>query len=110
MFPSSKTIADMDDVVLISDLTIGREANLCFQELFNKIGLRLNLLKCVLLSNSSGSTIADGIEIQAKLYSIDAIRHLGSFLENNNEVTKELFDKMNSISDQIDRMIQREYF
>ncbi|KAL0227003.1 hypothetical protein P9112_014327 [Eukaryota sp. TZLM1-RC] len=83
----------MDDVVLIADLTIVREATFCFKELFNNIGLRLNLLKCVLLSNSPISTIVDGTEIQAKLYSTDAIRHLGPVLANNDEVTKEWFDK-----------------
>ncbi|KAL0219268.1 hypothetical protein P9112_004921 [Eukaryota sp. TZLM1-RC] len=75
MFPSLKMIAYMDDVVLIDDLYIVKQATVCFKE----IGLRLNLLKCVLLSNSPVSTIVDGIEFQAKLYSIDAIRHLGSF-------------------------------
>ncbi|KAL0209092.1 hypothetical protein P9112_011679 [Eukaryota sp. TZLM1-RC] len=79
MFPSLKMIAYMDDVVLIGDLNIVKKATVCFKELFTNIGLRLNLLKCVLLSNSPVSTIIDGIEIQAKLYSIDAIRHLGSF-------------------------------
>ncbi|KAL0222923.1 hypothetical protein P9112_002313 [Eukaryota sp. TZLM1-RC] len=95
----------MNDVVVIGDLTTVREATLCFNELFNNIGLRLNLLKCVLLSNSPVSTIVDGIKIQAKLYSIDAIRHLGSFLGNNDEITKKLFEKLNSISDKIDRML-----
>ncbi|KAL0215884.1 hypothetical protein P9112_008068 [Eukaryota sp. TZLM1-RC] len=88
MFPSLKMIAYMDDVVLIGDLNIVKQATVCFKELFTKIGLRLNLLKCVLLSNSPVSTIVGGIEIQAKLYSIDAIRHLGSFLGNNSEITK----------------------
>ncbi|KAL0207538.1 hypothetical protein P9112_012166 [Eukaryota sp. TZLM1-RC] len=88
MFPSLKMIAYMDDVVLISDLNFLEKATVCFKELFTKIVLRLNLLKCVLLSNSPVSTIVDGIEIQAKLYSIDAIRHLGSFLGNNDEITK----------------------
>ncbi|KAL0205444.1 hypothetical protein P9112_000751 [Eukaryota sp. TZLM1-RC] len=87
MFPSLKMIAYMDDVVLIGDLNIVKQATVCFKELFTKIGLRLNLLKCVLLSNSPVSTIVDGIEFQAKLYSIDAIRHLGSFLGNNDEIT-----------------------
>ncbi|KAL0208858.1 hypothetical protein P9112_011445 [Eukaryota sp. TZLM1-RC] len=105
MFPSLKMIAYMDDVVLIGDLNIVKQATVCFKELFTKIGLRLNLLKCVLLSNSPVSTIVDGIEIQAKLYSIDAIRHLGSFLGNNDEITKKLFKKLNSISDKIDRMM-----
>ncbi|KAL0207277.1 hypothetical protein P9112_011905 [Eukaryota sp. TZLM1-RC] len=85
---SLKMIAYMDDVVLIGDLNIVKKATVCFKELFTKIGLRLNLLKCVLLSNSPVSTIIDDIEIQAKLYSIDAIRHLGSFLGNNDEITK----------------------
>ncbi|KAL0207276.1 hypothetical protein P9112_011904 [Eukaryota sp. TZLM1-RC] len=102
---SLKMIAYMDDVVLIGDLNIVKKATVCFKELFTKIGLRLNLLKCVLLSNSPVSTIIDGIEIQAKLYSIDAIRHLGSFLGNNDEITKKLFEKLNSISDKIDRMM-----
>ncbi|KAL0214879.1 hypothetical protein P9112_007063 [Eukaryota sp. TZLM1-RC] len=101
MFPSLKMIAYMDDVVLIGDLNIVKQATVCFKELFTKIGLRLNLLKCVLLSNSPVSTIVDGIEIQAKLYSIDAIRHLGSFLGNNDEITKKLFEKLNSISDKL---------
>ncbi|KAL0223440.1 hypothetical protein P9112_002830 [Eukaryota sp. TZLM1-RC] len=79
MFHSLKMIAYMDDVVLIGDIKIVKKATVCFKELFNKIGLQLNLLKCVLLSNSPVSTPVDGIEIQAKLYSIDAIRHLGSF-------------------------------
>ncbi|KAL0206514.1 hypothetical protein P9112_001821 [Eukaryota sp. TZLM1-RC] len=105
MFPSLKMIAYMDDVVLIGDLNIVKKATVCFKELFTKIGLRLNLLKCVLLSNSPVSTIIDDIEIQAKLYSIDAIRHLGSFLGNNDEITKKLFEKLNSISDKIDRMM-----
>ncbi|KAL0223519.1 hypothetical protein P9112_002909 [Eukaryota sp. TZLM1-RC] len=105
MFPSLTMIAYKDDVVLIGDLTIASEATVCFKELFNKIGLQLNLLKCVLLSNSPVSTIVDGIEIQAKLYSIDAIRHLGSFLGNNDEITKELFQNLNSISENIDRMM-----
>ncbi|KAL0214884.1 hypothetical protein P9112_007068 [Eukaryota sp. TZLM1-RC] len=105
MFPSLKMIAYMDDVVLIGDLNIVKQATVCFKELFTKIGLRLNLLKCVLLSNSPVSTIVDGIEIQAKLYSIDAIRHLGSFLGNNDEITKKLFEKLNSISEKIDRMM-----
>ncbi|KAL0214898.1 hypothetical protein P9112_007082 [Eukaryota sp. TZLM1-RC] len=107
MFPSLKMIAYMDDVVLIGDLNIVKQATVCFKELllFTKIGLRLDLLKCVLLSNSPVSTIVDGIKIQAKLYSIDAIRHLGSFLGNNDEITKKLFEKMNSISDKIDRMM-----
>ncbi|KAL0216103.1 hypothetical protein P9112_008287 [Eukaryota sp. TZLM1-RC] len=96
MFPSLKMIAYMDDVVLIGDLNIVKQATVC---------LRLNLLKCVLLSNSPSSTIVDGIEIQAKLYSIDAIRHLGSFIGNNDEITKKLFEKLNSISDKIDRMM-----
>ncbi|KAL0210915.1 hypothetical protein P9112_009213 [Eukaryota sp. TZLM1-RC] len=94
----------MDDVVLIGDLNIVKQATVCFKELFTKIGLRLNLLKCVLLSNSPVPTIVDGIEIQAKLYSIDAIRHLGSFLGNNDEITEKLFEK-NSISYKIDRMM-----
>ncbi|KAL0223080.1 hypothetical protein P9112_002470 [Eukaryota sp. TZLM1-RC] len=105
MFPSLKMIAYMDDVVLIGELNIVKKATVCFKELFTKIGLRLNLLKCVLLSNSPVSTIIDDIEIQAKLYSIDAIRHLGSFLGNNDEITKKLFEKLNSISDKIDRMM-----
>ncbi|KAL0208635.1 hypothetical protein P9112_011222 [Eukaryota sp. TZLM1-RC] len=105
MFPSLKMIAYMDDVVLIGDLDIVKKATVCFKELFTKIGLRLNLLKCVLLSNSPVSIIIDDIEIQAKLYSIDAIRHLGSFLGNNDEITKKLFEKLNSISDKIDRMM-----
>ncbi|KAL0222679.1 hypothetical protein P9112_002069 [Eukaryota sp. TZLM1-RC] len=105
MFPSLKMIAYMNDVVLIGDLNIVKQATVCFKELFTKIGLRLNLLKCVLLLNSPVSTIVDGIEIQAKLYSIDAIRHLGSFLGNNDEITKKLFEKLNSISDKIDRMM-----
>ncbi|KAL0205759.1 hypothetical protein P9112_001066 [Eukaryota sp. TZLM1-RC] len=79
MFPSLKMIAYMDDVVPIGDLNIVKQETVSFNELFAKIGLRLNLLECVLLSNSPISTIVDGIEIQAKLYSIDAIRHLGSF-------------------------------
>ncbi|KAL0211338.1 hypothetical protein P9112_009636 [Eukaryota sp. TZLM1-RC] len=87
MLPSLKMIAYMDDVVLIGDLNIVKKATACFKELFTKIGLRLNLFKCVLLSNSPVSTIVDGIEIQAKLYSIDAIRHLGLFLGNNGEIT-----------------------
>ncbi|KAL0210298.1 hypothetical protein P9112_010382 [Eukaryota sp. TZLM1-RC] len=102
MFPSLKMIAYMDDVVLIGDLNIVKKATVCFKELFTKIGLRLNLLKCVLLSNSPVATIVDGIETQAKLYSIDAIRHLGSFLRNNDQITKKLFEKLNSISDKID--------
>ncbi|KAL0225933.1 hypothetical protein P9112_013257 [Eukaryota sp. TZLM1-RC] len=105
MFPSLKMIAYMDDVVLIGELNIVKKATVCFKELFTKIGLRLNLLKCVLLSNSPVSTIIDDIEIKAKLYSIDAIRHLGSFLGNNDEITKKLFEKLNSISDKIDRMM-----
>ncbi|KAL0207958.1 hypothetical protein P9112_010545 [Eukaryota sp. TZLM1-RC] len=105
MFPSLKMIAYMDDVVLIGDLNIVKQATVSFKELFTKIGLRLNLLKCVLLSNSPVSTIVDGNEIQAKLYSPDAIRHLGSFLGNNDEITKKLFEKLNSISDKIDRMM-----
>ncbi|KAL0224307.1 hypothetical protein P9112_003697 [Eukaryota sp. TZLM1-RC] len=105
MFPSLKMIAYMDDVVLIGDLNIVKQATVCFKELFAKIGLRLNLLKCVLLSNSPVSTIVDDIEIQAKLYSIDAIRHLGSFLGNNDEITKKLFEKLNTTSDKIDRMM-----
>ncbi|KAL0219120.1 hypothetical protein P9112_004773 [Eukaryota sp. TZLM1-RC] len=105
MFPSIKMIAYRDDVVLIGDLNIVKQATVCFKELFTKIGLRLNLLKCVLLSNSPVSTIVDGIEIQAKLYSIDAICHLGSFLGNNDEITKKLFEKLNSISDKIDRIM-----
>ncbi|KAL0211337.1 hypothetical protein P9112_009635 [Eukaryota sp. TZLM1-RC] len=105
MLPSLKMIAYMDDVVLIGDLNIVKKATACFKELFTKIGLRLNLFKCVLLSNSPVSTIVDGIEIQAKLYSIDAIRHLGSFLGNNGEITKKLFEKLNSTSDKIDRMM-----
>ncbi|KAL0207208.1 hypothetical protein P9112_011836 [Eukaryota sp. TZLM1-RC] len=105
MFASLKMIAYMDDVVLIGDLNIVKQATVCFKELLTKIGLRLNLLKCVLLSNYPVSTIVDGIEIQAKLYSIDAFRHLGSFLENNDEITKNLFEKLNSISDKIDRMM-----
>ncbi|KAL0214209.1 hypothetical protein P9112_006393 [Eukaryota sp. TZLM1-RC] len=109
MFPSLKMIAYMDDVVLIGELNIVKKATVCFKELFTKIGLRLNLLKCVLLSNSPVSTIIDDIEIQAKLYSIDAIRHLGSFLGNNDEITKKLFEKLNSISDKIDRMIEFRY-
>ncbi|KAL0219785.1 hypothetical protein P9112_005438 [Eukaryota sp. TZLM1-RC] len=88
MFPSLKMTAYMDDVVLIGDLSIVKHKTVCFKELFTKICLRLNLLKCVLLSNSPVFTIVDGIEIQAKLYSIDAIRHLGSFLGNNDEITK----------------------
>ncbi|KAL0215139.1 hypothetical protein P9112_007323 [Eukaryota sp. TZLM1-RC] len=63
MFPPLKMIAYMDDVVLIGDLNIVKQATVCFKELFTKIGLRLNLLKCVLLSNSPVSTIVDGIEI-----------------------------------------------
>ncbi|KAL0207778.1 hypothetical protein P9112_012406 [Eukaryota sp. TZLM1-RC] len=90
MFPSLKMIAYMDDVVLIGDLNIVKPATVCFKELFTKIGLRLNLLKCVLLSNFPVSTIVDGIKSQAKLYSIDAIRHLGSFLGNNSEITKKI--------------------
>ncbi|KAL0214909.1 hypothetical protein P9112_007093 [Eukaryota sp. TZLM1-RC] len=105
MFPSLKMIAYMDDVVLIGDLNIVKQATVCFKEIFTKIGLRLNLLKCDLSSNSPISTIGDGIKIQAKLYSIDAIRHLGSFLGNNDEITKKLFEKLNSISDKIDRMM-----
>ncbi|KAL0226400.1 hypothetical protein P9112_013724 [Eukaryota sp. TZLM1-RC] len=105
MFPSLKMIAYMDDVVLIGDLNIVKQATVFFKELFTKIGLRLNLLKCVLLSNSPVATIVDGIEIQAKLYSIDAIRHLGSFSGNNDEITKKLFKKLNSISEKIDRMV-----
>ncbi|KAL0215916.1 hypothetical protein P9112_008100 [Eukaryota sp. TZLM1-RC] len=101
MFSSLK----MDDAVLIGDLNIVKQATVCFKELFTKIGLRLNLLKCVLLSNSPVSTIVNGIEIQAKLYSIDAIRHLGSFFGNNDEITKKLFKRLNSISDKIDRMM-----
>ncbi|KAL0208761.1 hypothetical protein P9112_011348 [Eukaryota sp. TZLM1-RC] len=79
MFPSLKMIAYMDVVVFIGDLKIARDATVCFKAIFNKIGLQLNLLKCVLLSNAPVSTIVNGIEIQAKLYPIDAIRHLGSF-------------------------------
>ncbi|KAL0213783.1 hypothetical protein P9112_005967 [Eukaryota sp. TZLM1-RC] len=105
MFPSLKMIAYMDDVVIIGDLNIVKQAIVCFKELFTKIGLRLNLLKCVLLSNSPVSTIVDGIEIQAKLYSIDTIRHLGSFLGNNDEITKKLSERLNSISDKSDRMM-----
>ncbi|KAL0210052.1 hypothetical protein P9112_010136 [Eukaryota sp. TZLM1-RC] len=105
MFPSLKTIAYVDDVVLIDDLNIVKEATVCFKELFTKIGLQLNLRECVLLSNSPVFTINDRIEIQVKLYSIDAIRHLGSFLGNNDEITKKLFEKLNSISDKIDRMM-----
>ncbi|KAL0205605.1 hypothetical protein P9112_000912 [Eukaryota sp. TZLM1-RC] len=105
MFPSLKMIAFMDDLVLIGDLNIVKQATVCFKELFTKIGLRLNLLKCVLLLNFPVSTIVDGIEIQAKLYSIDAIRLLGSFLGNYDEITKKLFEKLNSISDKIDRML-----
>ncbi|KAL0226517.1 hypothetical protein P9112_013841 [Eukaryota sp. TZLM1-RC] len=105
MFPSLKMIAYMDDVVLIGDLKIVREATGCFKELFNKIGLQFNFLKCVLLSNSPVTSIVHGIEIQAKLYSIDAIRHLGSFLGNNVEINKKLFEKLNSISNKIDRMM-----
>ncbi|KAL0208928.1 hypothetical protein P9112_011515 [Eukaryota sp. TZLM1-RC] len=90
MIPSLKKIAYMDDVVLIGDLNIVKQATVCFKDLFTKIGLRLNLLKCVLLSNSPVSTIIDDIEIPAKLYSIDAIRHLGSFLGNNDEITTKL--------------------
>ncbi|KAL0223491.1 hypothetical protein P9112_002881 [Eukaryota sp. TZLM1-RC] len=88
MFHSLKMIAYIDDVVLIGDLNIVKQATVCFRDLFTKIGLRLNLLKCVLLSNSPVSTIVDDIEIQVKLYSIDAIRHLGSFLGNNDEINK----------------------
>ncbi|KAL0208631.1 hypothetical protein P9112_011218 [Eukaryota sp. TZLM1-RC] len=95
VLPSLKMIAYMDDVVLIGDLNIVKKATVCFQELFTKIGLRLNLLKCVLLSNSPVSTIVDVVKIEAKLYSIDAIGHLGSFLRNNDEVTKKLFEKLN---------------
>ncbi|KAL0214424.1 hypothetical protein P9112_006608 [Eukaryota sp. TZLM1-RC] len=95
----------MDDVVLTGDLKIVREATVCFKELFTKISLPLNLLKCVLLSNSAISTIVDGIKILAKLYSIDEIRHLGSFLGDNDEITKKLFEKLNSISDKINRMM-----
>ncbi|KAL0214190.1 hypothetical protein P9112_006374 [Eukaryota sp. TZLM1-RC] len=75
MFPSLKMIAYMDDVFLIGDLNIVKEATF------------------------------DGIEIEDKLYSIDAIRHLGSFLGNNDEITKKLFEKLNSISGKIDRMM-----
>ncbi|KAL0205231.1 hypothetical protein P9112_000538 [Eukaryota sp. TZLM1-RC] len=95
----------MDDVVFIGDLKIVKKATVCFKDLFTKIGLRHNLLKCVLLSNSPVSTIVDGIEIQAKLYSIDTIRHLDSFLGNNDEITKELLEKLNSILEKIDRML-----
>ncbi|KAL0214158.1 hypothetical protein P9112_006342 [Eukaryota sp. TZLM1-RC] len=59
MFPSLKMIAYMDDVVLIADLNIVEQATVCFKELFTKIGFQLNLLKCVLLSNSPVSTIVD---------------------------------------------------
>ncbi|KAL0208537.1 hypothetical protein P9112_011124 [Eukaryota sp. TZLM1-RC] len=96
----------MDDVVLMGELRIVREAILCFKELFNKIGVRLNLLKWVLLSNSPVSTIVDDIEIQTKLYSTDAIRHLGSYLGNNDEITKKLYEKLNSISDKIEPMMK----
>ncbi|KAL0208418.1 hypothetical protein P9112_011005 [Eukaryota sp. TZLM1-RC] len=99
MFPSLKMIAYMDDVVLIV-----KQATLCFKKIFTKIGLRLNLPKCVLLSNSAVSTIVDGNEMQAKLYSFDDIRHLVSFLGNNNEITI-FFEKLNSISDLIDRIM-----
>ncbi|KAL0206762.1 hypothetical protein P9112_012473 [Eukaryota sp. TZLM1-RC] len=58
-----------------------------------------------LLSNSPVSTIVECIEFLAKLYSIDAICHLASFLGNNDEITKKLFEKFNSISDKIDRMM-----
>ncbi|KAL0214515.1 hypothetical protein P9112_006699 [Eukaryota sp. TZLM1-RC] len=95
----------MNHVVLIGDLNIVKKATVCFKELLTKIGLRLNLIKCVLLSNSRSSTSVDGIETQAKFYSNDAIRHLGSFLGNNDEITKKLFEKLNSISDKIDRMM-----
>ncbi|KAL0207303.1 hypothetical protein P9112_011931 [Eukaryota sp. TZLM1-RC] len=95
----------MDDVVLIGNLKIVKKATVCFKELFNKSGLQLNLLKCFLLSNFPVATIVDGIEIQAKLYSIEAIRHLGSFLGYNDEITNELFEKLNSISETIDRMM-----
>ncbi|KAL0215253.1 hypothetical protein P9112_007437 [Eukaryota sp. TZLM1-RC] len=61
MFPSLKMIAYMDDVVLISDLKIVKKATVCFTELFYKIGLQLNLLKCVILSNYPVSTIVDEI-------------------------------------------------
>ncbi|KAL0227067.1 hypothetical protein P9112_014391 [Eukaryota sp. TZLM1-RC] len=90
MFPSLKMIAYMDDVVLICDLNIVKKATVCFEELFTKKGLQLDLLERVLLSNSPVSTIVDGIEIQAKLYSVDAIRHVGSFLGNNDEITKNI--------------------
>ncbi|KAL0206710.1 hypothetical protein P9112_002017 [Eukaryota sp. TZLM1-RC] len=105
MFPFLKMIAYMDDVVLIGNLNIVKKTTVCFKELFTRIGLRLNSLKCVLLSNSPVSTIVDGIEIQGKLYSIDAIRLLGSLSGNNDEITKKLFEKLNSISDKIDRMM-----
>ncbi|KAL0210025.1 hypothetical protein P9112_010109 [Eukaryota sp. TZLM1-RC] len=105
MFPSLKMIAYMDDVVLIGELNIVKQATVCFKELFTKIGLQLNLRECVLLSNSPVFSINDRIEIQVKLYSIDAIRHLGSFLGNNDEITKKLFEKLNSISTKIDRMM-----
>ncbi|KAL0213722.1 hypothetical protein P9112_005906 [Eukaryota sp. TZLM1-RC] len=106
MFPSLKMIAYVDDVVFTGDLNFVKEAFVCFKELFTKIGLRLNLLKCVLLSNSPVSTIVDGIEIQAKLNSNNAIRHVGSFLGNNEEITNKLFDKLNIISEKIDEMMK----
>ncbi|KAL0216697.1 hypothetical protein P9112_008881 [Eukaryota sp. TZLM1-RC] len=75
MFPSLKMIAFMEDVLLIGDLKIVRKATVCFKELFNNIGIRVDLLKCVFLSNSPVSTIVDGIEVQAMLYSTNVIRH-----------------------------------
>ncbi|KAL0215350.1 hypothetical protein P9112_007534 [Eukaryota sp. TZLM1-RC] len=91
MFPSLKMIAYMDDVVLIGDLNIVKKA-IFFKNYLPKLASDLIYL-------------IDDIEIQAKLYSIDDIRHLGSFLGNNDEIAKKLFEKLNSISDKIDRMM-----
>ncbi|KAL0214592.1 hypothetical protein P9112_006776 [Eukaryota sp. TZLM1-RC] len=96
----------MDDVVLIGDLKIVKKATVCFKDLFNKIGLQFNLLKCVLLPNFSVSTIVDGIEIQAKLYSIDAICHLILLIHDSDQpfkIESFLEPLLSNLTDEADR-------
>ncbi|KAL0216617.1 hypothetical protein P9112_008801 [Eukaryota sp. TZLM1-RC] len=108
MVPPVNMIAYKDDVVFINDLIIiiNFQRSKFMLIYVSKNYSTLLVFRTVLLSNFPVSTIVDVIEIQAKLCSTDAIRHLGSFLGNNDEITKEFFDKLNLISEKIDQTMK----
>ncbi|KAL0247969.1 hypothetical protein GEMRC1_003208 [Eukaryota sp. GEM-RC1] len=87
-----------DDASLVGSIDDLLSAFPVLIELSNEIGLQLNYEKCFLIGSSPFEFIFEGHTIHCSNYSVDAIKLLGTFIGNGDQIRLKLDKSLEKIS------------